>query len=127
MHKIVVKEPGKAPEVREVPKVNLEVMQEIVNGYVQYIPFPSLPHLDLFCNEEGKLEGLEPNILIADKNGRIVDFIVGTVFVCKSNKRGNSIGLTDEEVEKVMKGLERMDIHDYMRPHYKRSMQEMFG
>ena len=72
--KVIVKEPNKYPEEREIENT-LEAFQEIVDGYIEVVPFPYKDAL-LVCNEEGKLMGLEPNMIL----GR--DIIVGTVVIC---------------------------------------------
>lgn len=82
MIKVVVKEPGKMSEVVEIEK-SLESYQKTVGGWLQAIPLFNLEthqfdnRYSLVLNEEGKLEGLQPNIRIPG------DFIVGTFFVAK--------------------------------------------
>lgn len=72
--KVIVKYPSREPETREIPH-ELEAFQAIVGGYIECVPFPYKDAL-LICNEEGKLKGMEPNLII----GREV--IVGPVVIC---------------------------------------------
>ena len=69
--KIVVKEVGKKPEVREI-NGNLHEMQEIVGGYIECVHIGT--QIACVCNEMGKLNGLRPNFMLDG------DIIVGDVF-----------------------------------------------
>lgn len=69
--RIVVKEVGKKPEVREI-NGHLHEMQEIVGGYIECVHIGS--RLVCVCNENGKLNELPPNFML---NG---DIICGDVF-----------------------------------------------
>ena len=69
--------------------------------------------LDIYCDDEGLFKEINrPSILTFNKNGQLVEQIVGNVFIVNHDDEGNTISLTDEEVEaalsavKVMAGLE---------------------
>ena len=69
--------------------------------------------LDIYCDDEGLFKEINrPSILTFNKNGHLVEQIVGNVFIVSHDDEGNTISLTDEEVEavlsavKVMAGLE---------------------
>ena len=69
--------------------------------------------LDIYCDDEGLFKEINrPSILTFNKNGQLVEQIVGNVFIVSHDDEGNTISLTDEEVEavlsavKVMAGLE---------------------
>lgn len=53
--KVVVKEPGKPFEVREV-KNTLGQLQELVGGYIETVTLYT--NAAIICNEEGRLKGL---------------------------------------------------------------------
>ena len=55
----------------------LENLQKTVGGYIETIPGPK--RTTIICNEEGKLQQLEPNMYY---NG---DILVGTIIVCGTN------------------------------------------
>ena len=57
--KVVVVEPMKAPEVREIP-ATLKAYQELVGGYIECV-YPFKDAVALVCNEEGKNICLPPN------------------------------------------------------------------
>lgn len=77
--RVIVKRPedkvGKPMHI--VP--TLERLQGIVEGYIQHVPIGD--GLALICNEEGKLREMEPNFVIMDGLGQLIDYIVGPVIV----------------------------------------------
>ena len=91
MMRVLVKEPGKAAEEREIPNT-LEALQGIVGGYIESLqPFEDGA---LIVNEEGKLMGLPPNFWFCG------DLIVGTA-VMVGVAGEEFCGLTDEQIEAV--------------------------
>ena len=91
--RVLEKRPGEKPRVREIDN-NLDVMQEIVDGYIQVV-YPFKDRVGLVCNEDGKLIGLAPNILLKS-GGRAYDFVCGTLLLC---------GLGGEDFEDMPEGL----------------------
>lgn len=98
--RILVVEPGKAPEVREIPG-GLEEMQKIVGGLIQAIyPFPE--EIALVCNEEGMLLGLPPNRGLWDESGALYDIVCGTFFLCGAPSDSESFSsLTPEQITEL--------------------------
>lgn len=109
--KILVIEPLKEPYVREIDD-KLEIMQEIVGGLIQAIyPFDQ-PEIALVCNEEGKLNRLPLNRALFDENGKIVDIVAGTFFLCSAPADSENFeSLTDEQIEKYKKRFEALEIY----------------
>jgi len=70
-------------------------MWDLVGGYIEVVrPFDD--DVALVCNEEGKIDGLQPNLVV---NGEV---IVGNVFLCRTElgPEGEEFAsLTDEQVE----------------------------
>lgn len=71
----------------------LDVMQKAVKGYIEYVPLPDEVQATtgfsyLYCNEEGKLMGLPPNVLatLLAFGDTPHDIIVGDVVLCKENE-----------------------------------------
>ena len=56
--KVIYKAPGRAPEPRDIPNT-LEDLQAAVGGYIETVTFAT--DATVICNEEGRLQGLEPN------------------------------------------------------------------
>ena len=106
--RIVVKEPGLAPEVREIEK-SLDAMQEVVaHGDFRMLEVVAdgPPGLDLWANEEGKYashngEYLMPNLSIF--GGR--DYVMGTVFVTALDENGNTVSLTAQQTAQAIAWL----------------------
>lgn len=90
---VFVKKPGDVFRKEEFPASDkqLEWLQEKVGGYIETIPFMDSNSILLVCNEEGKLQGLEPNCCI---NG---DMIVGTIVLVSFNEEGDMLPLTPEQ------------------------------
>lgn len=89
----------------------LEDLQKIVGGYIE-IPFISKVFndngIDVIINEEGKLiEGLKPEIAIVnEKQGNILDIVYGNCVFASHDEEGNTIALTEEQIEIVNNELE---------------------
>ena len=89
----------------------LEEIQKIVGGYIE---FPFLGNkfkdniVDVIINEEGKfIEGLKPEIAIVnEKVGSIMDIVYGNCVFASHDKEGNTIALTDKQIEIVREELE---------------------
>ena len=76
--KVVVKEPQKEPEIREIEN-DLKVLQEIVGGHIEVVRMPFSEDIYIILDDEGKLKGYDPNILFMRG-----DVIVGTVIFVAS-------------------------------------------
>ena len=61
----------------------LDDMQKIVGG--------------LYCNDEGKLQGLHP-ALVVTKNGKTVEMICGNILFCGYDSEGETVPLTDKQI-----------------------------
>ena len=78
--KVLYIEPMKTPKIVEIDG-DLESMQNLVGGYIEeYMPFED--EVAIVCNDEGKINGLEPNRGIFDKEGELQDIICGSFFIC---------------------------------------------
>ena len=87
---IAVKKPMKMIERVQV-KDSLKNFQEIVGGYIESLRIS--PDIYLFCNEEGKIQDLQPNFLLGN------DVICGTVFFARTNQDCEMDNLTDADFE----------------------------
>ena len=70
--RVIVKNPGEAPEEREVPNT-LAALQALVGGYIE--PVPLARDAVSLVNEAGKLRGLAPNVMYMG------DVLVGPVVI----------------------------------------------
>lgn len=97
--KVLVKRVGENPEVISIEN-HYKEMQKLVGGYMQLVPYypePVSKEVACFCNEEGKLEGLEPNYSIPG------DIIVGDVFFSRTDAEGDQVSLTDKDIQDIEK------------------------
>lgn len=89
--RILVVEPGKAPYAATIENT-LEGMQSVVGGYIEYVPLTDDWTASLYCNDEGKINGLPPNRRLGN------DIIAGTFFICGSDDGEYDCSLTDEQI-----------------------------
>ena len=98
---VVVVEPKKKPEVREIGD-SLESMQKIVGGLIEAV-YPFDEPVALICNEEGKLLNLPLNRALRDEEGNVYDIISGTFFLCAAPPDSDRFaGLTDQQAKMYM-------------------------
>lgn len=90
---------------------DLEDLQKIVEGYIE-IPFLGDKFrdngIDVIINEEGKLiDGMKAEIAIVDKrHGNILDIVYGNCIFASHDEAGETIGLTEEQMQIVTEELE---------------------
>lgn len=100
--RVIVKQPGQPLTLRWIED-ELERYQAVIGGYIETVPLDGVPGIVLICNEEGKLRGLEPNVI----NG--ADVIVGPVIAARVS--GEDFGsLTESDLETVIEALEDADV-----------------
>ena len=75
--KVIIKEPGFPPHLEEIENT-LEELQRIVDGYIETVTIIR-NQIIVICNEEGRLNGLEPNCAVCG-----MDF-VGPVIICSAD------------------------------------------
>lgn len=89
----------------------LEDLQKIVGGWIE-IPFLSHKFrdngIDVIINEEGKfIDGLKPEIAIVnEERGVILDIVYGNCIFASHDEEGETIGLTEEQMQIVTEELE---------------------
>ena len=101
---VAIKKPNKPLEVKEI-KDNLEVLQEVVEGYIEAIyPMENLEEhsITIFGNEEAKLNHLPSNFWLYDKK----DCMCGTAIFFKDDKKGDIASLQPEDIQAIEKYLD---------------------
>jgi hypothetical protein len=98
--------PAGSVELIDLSSGSLEKLQTAVGGWVQAIELSN--ELTLWCNEEGKMIGLEHNPLaqhLWDRAfGAGTDYIVGTVVLTGgTDDEGDTIGITEEQILSLFK------------------------
>lgn len=92
---IAVKEPAKSWHAVKVENT-LPEFQKIVSGYIEHFE-STASGIHFFCNEEGKFQGLKPNVTLL--NG---DTVVGTIFAVRSNDDGEFESLTNDDLDDLL-------------------------
>ena len=84
-------EVGEPPEIKEIPN-ELSCLQHEVGGLIEcvYLDDGSIA----VANEEGKLNGMEPNRKLG------ADIICGPFFICGDTLDGDFASLSDEQIQK---------------------------
>lgn len=99
--RVLVVEPERRPEVREISD-SLKEMQGIVGGLIQPIYLDD--SVALVCNDEGKLMDLPANRGLRDKDGQIYDIVFGTFFLCGAPADSDHFtSLTMEQIDQYRK------------------------
>lgn len=102
---VLVVEPKTEPYVKTIDNT-LRAQQNIVNGYIEPIDLSydmRTGRKVSFCvNEEGKMNDLPTNrimIIMMEANKAYMDEIKGTFYVNAWDRHGDSVGLTEEEIQ----------------------------
>jgi len=81
-----------------------ELLSGAVQGYIECVALPSLG-VDMWINEEGKILQLpqnpKGNALWMNEYG-MTDFIAGNIVFTQVNDEGETVGLTDEQIEQII-------------------------
>ena len=92
--RILLKRVGLKPKEMVIPNT-LEAKQELVHGMIENVYLDDIG-VDLICNEEGKLEDMNPNLTL------FYDYIAGDCFFIGDDfDNAGYKSLTDEEIEKL--------------------------
>lgn len=96
--RVVVKNVGEKPKVVTI-KNEWEEFSKIVDGYLETVPYwpePISRQVHMYCNEKGKLRGLDVNINLFP-----YDMIVGNIFFSRVNDDGETVSITDQDIEDI--------------------------
>ena len=91
--KVIVKEPGKAAEFREIENT-LEALQKIVGGYIETVTLFS--DLVIICNEEGRILDLPYNCNICG-----VEFVGAIIFAGVDGEDFGDVPMKQEEMQRL--------------------------
>lgn len=87
-------------------------LQSSVGGHIERVPLPILENegIDVWVNEEGKLQNLNPAVLVVH-NGEPIDVICGNIAFAGHDGEGGTIELTKEQEAMVEKIMEKHWFH----------------
>lgn len=111
--KVVKIEVGEPPQIKEIAN-ELDSLQEEVGGLIECV------YLGDGClaivNEEGKINGMQPNRRLGK------DIICGPFFICGDSEDGDFISLGEEEIENYSKHFADVPIFTGNEPELKPRM-----
>lgn len=90
---VLVVEPGKPPYEKRIEN-DYRSLQELVNGSIEFVELPE-PDCHIYCNEDGKLEGLPGNR--KQDNG---DILCGTFVICADDGEGNEVSMNAGQLQR---------------------------
>lgn len=99
--KVVIKEPQKKPYITEINS-GLNVLQKQVGGWIENVYELENKKINIWINEEGKINNLTPNFYIYDG----YDIVVGTAVFTGFNEDGESVSLTEKQIKDILQYLE---------------------
>lgn len=99
---MIINEKSSLQEVETKEEIlSLEEMQQFVHGLIETASFNRTleqANIDLWINEEGKLDGLPITAIVVKEPGfQIVDRLAGPVLFTGQTEDGESCGLTEEQ------------------------------
>lgn len=101
--KVLTMKVGEMPQLRVVDVSGeggtYELLRKSVGGYIEALTVTDT--CTLWINEEGKLIELEPNFILTDRVGNIIDFIAGDVIFTGIDEEGNTVSLSEEDLEVI--------------------------
>lgn len=63
-------------------------------------------YYDIICDDEGLLKANPiPSMLVVDDADRIIQFLVGNIYIVKHDEDGNEISLNNDEIDEVMSNI----------------------
>lgn len=86
-------------------KKSYEFIRGAVDGYIERIPLREFDkrHIDVWCNEEGKLRNDLDYTALLVYEGNPYDVVVGSLVFTRSTKGGKTVSLTDDDIEFIKK------------------------
>lgn len=108
MEKIMYITTDNSVEVKEINEIEYDTLYEGVNGLVELVSLNR--DVDMWVNEEGKLIGLEPNLLATILWSKVFpnqDVIMGNVVITGgADTEGNTTGLSDDSIVEILNLIE---------------------
>ena len=84
----------------------LENLQEYVGGYIEVIGITE--NIDLVCNDEGKLMGLDITAALINDDGEVVEIIAGDCFLVRNNGEGEFESIKDEDADIIKRYVKKV-------------------
>jgi hypothetical protein len=96
--KVLVLEAEKEDSQVMMKGSDLASSQKLVGGYIECVGLSD--DIDLWLNEEGKLDGLKPNFNLV-YNNEVRDVVVGNVFFASHDDEGDTTSLSEGQLKSI--------------------------
>lgn len=86
-------------------------IRDYVGGLIERFHIPELEerNIDIWLNEEGKIENFEPTIVLFNNNGKYVDYLCGTVVFAKHTEEGDTVGLNEDDIDFILDWIKSLE------------------
>lgn len=102
---VLVKRVGQPPSIEEIGN-DFHTMRDIVGGAIGMTLIEEIPRATITYNDTGLLDNLPPNITWGD------GFIAGNIVIA-GNQYGETVSLTEEQLNKAIDFIIQNDIKQY--------------
>lgn len=94
---------GNELKFEKLNKLDYLAMKDIVDGYIEYVYLPtfSKKNIDIIVNEEGKLIGLDTNLVVLDEDYNCIETLQGNLLFVNYIGNGENDGLTEEQIDYI--------------------------
>jgi hypothetical protein len=123
--KVVVKEVDKDPEIREVEN-DIHFLQSEVGGLIDITTLPGCENVDIIVNDNFINLNMPANFMMPE-----CDNVIGgnAVFAGYDPETGDTVSLTDKQIEKVMSYLQENTVKrmDLSMAYYTMKAKELYS
>ncbi len=103
--KVITKLPNEKAKIEEMPN-DFDFVSEFVKGLVDSTFLPTDEDIDVIVNDSSLTLGMEPNIVTPEYEG----VLAGPLIFCTHDEEGEMVSLSDEQIKKTMKYIERNSV-----------------
>ena len=107
--KVIVKRPNSKAKEMTIED-GLKTYQELVEGYIEVIPFPKDEKIHFVANEEAKIYGFAPNLCLPHYR----DVLCGTIVAVSVDEDGDFQSLTDRQIKKVNHYIDTFNLDNFL-------------
>ena len=91
--------------------VEYDELRDAVGNWIERVTFNRELYdngIDVWCDEEYRLKGMTPSVVIVNDDGKVIDWLGGNlVFTARRGFDGDSYSLTDTQIEHIKRVLSR--------------------
>lgn len=106
--RVVTKLPNEEAKITTM-KNDYKTISSFCQGFIDMTDLPKGENIDLICNDEFLMNGMETNIVMPERE----QVFCGPLIFCGYDpETGDSVSLSDKQVEEVMKYCKRNMLHN---------------